>query len=62
MFWKVRRPEKVDFDLVAVRIENQSRISERGAPTLINKLASDCPDAPLAPEIGELMMIGASGR
>ena len=62
MFWKVRRPEKVDFDLVAVSIENQRRISKGGTPTLINELASDCPDAPLAPQIGELMMIGTSRR
>jgi hypothetical protein len=62
MFRKVRRPEEVDFDLVAVSIENQRRISERGAPPFVNKLASDCPDAPLAPQIGKVMMIGASRR
>ena len=62
MFRKLGRPEKVNFDLVAVSIENQRRISERGSPTLLNELASDGSDAPLAPEIGELMMIGASGR
>jgi hypothetical protein len=62
MFWKVRRPEKVNFDCVAVSVENQRRISKRGSPTLINELASDCPDAPLAPQIGELMMIGPPRR
>ena len=62
MFWKIRRPEKVNFDLVAVSVENQRWISERGTPTLINELASDGSDAPLAPQIGKVMMIGTSRR
>jgi hypothetical protein len=62
MLRKVRRPKKVNFDLVAASIENQGRISERGSPTLINELASDCPDAPLAPQIGKVVMIGTSRR
>jgi hypothetical protein len=62
MFRKVRRPKKVNFDCVAVSIKNQRRIAERGSPTLINALASDCPDAPLAPQIGEVLMIGTPRR
>ena len=60
MVRKVRRPEKMNFDYVAVSVENQRRISERCSPTLINELASDSPGAPLAPQIGQLMMIGTS--
>ncbi len=62
MFREVRRSEEVNFDLVAASIDNQRRISERGAPTLINELASNCADAPLAPQIGKVVMIGTSRR
>jgi hypothetical protein len=62
MVGKVRRPEKVNLDLVALGIENQRRISERGSPTLIDAFASDCPDAPLAPQTGKLTMVGSPRR
>jgi hypothetical protein len=62
MAWKVRRAEKVNFDCVSVGIENQSRIAERGSPTLLNEFAPDCPDAPLAAQTGQVVMIGTSRR
>ena len=62
MFRNARRPEKANFDLFAVSVENQRRISERSAPTLVKEPAPNSSDAPLAPQIGKVMMIGTSRR